>query len=818
MAKTERSAAARVFAHWASNIVEEEDLDLGLPDVDTIGDDSKYPDVIINQSRKSKEALCIIEAKLPFYGLLDDGGELKNIARGKATARRVDYFALTNFRELYWYDTKRVNNLCPDEEQLVAHYILAKDLSDIDDLEKARNKNPILKGLRAFLTKLYSVGTGREPAPKQPIDEFLVFSLHKRIGNLSSYYREIIEDNYRSDPKFSKALRVWFFEQGWEFTHQAHDFDRAARQAAYLLVNKILFYDLLQAKRPDELDLLDVPDAFTKGRKLRLLLQEYFDEVLNIDYETIYTTDFIDDIAFPEDSKEVTREIREIVNLLRLYRLSELGYEVIGHIFESLIPKSERHNLGQYFTSPEVVDLILRFCLLHEDDTVLDPGCGAGTFLVRAYQHKKMMNQYLEHGDILETLWGVDIAKFPAHLSTINLVINDLAADENYPCIIHEDFFSLKASPTTGFDLPKRWRHVRAKTLNIEDREVTFPNLFDVVVGNPPYTRQEKIPEIGVNKDELIEKALKDFSGNKLANISKRAGIFAYFFVHGMKFLKDDGYFGFVVSDYWLDTGYGRGLQEFLMNNCAIVTIISSKVERWFIDPDINTCIVILRKCSEQQVKENNKVRFVYLKKPLREFIAATQDMWEKQVERLESIDKLIRTVMAHNDFYENNDMRIFPIQQKRLWDLGCDDSSKKYKGIGWGKYLWAPQIYFKVLEASRSKLVPLIDAVDDICAGSKSGSNDFFYLTEEELTTLGIEEEYWTHLASPDVSEPNYIVASPTEIHEYQVNPSALTKRVLIIRHPKGDMRRTKMLKYVLDGERQGINKAETSQAHEVL
>ncbi len=74
-----------------------------------------------------------------------------------------------------------------------------------------------------------------------------------------------------------------------------------------------------------------------------------------------------------------------------------------------------------------------------------------------------MMNQRLEHENIFETLWGNDIAKFPAHLATINLAINNLGSDRNYPNILHEDFFALIVGES-GFD-PESWRKSRAKTL-----------------------------------------------------------------------------------------------------------------------------------------------------------------------------------------------------------------------------------------------------------------------------------------------------------------------------------------------------------------
>ena len=94
---------------------------------------------------------------------------------------------------------------------------------------------------------------------------------------------------------FLRNLQNWFAEQNWSFTEKESDFDKAAHQAAYLLVNKILFYNLLQAKRPEELDPLNIPEDLTKGGLLQSQLQGFFDYVLNhIDYETTYKTDFID--------------------------------------------------------------------------------------------------------------------------------------------------------------------------------------------------------------------------------------------------------------------------------------------------------------------------------------------------------------------------------------------------------------------------------------------------------------------------------------------------------------------------------------------
>jgi type I restriction-modification system DNA methylase subunit len=730
--KTERTANQKLV-EWINQITKEDNIPLGMAEQETSGADRKQPDVIIYKEPSSKEILCLMELKPPHFDSLNEE-ELIEPARKKATRRRASYFCTCNFQELIWFDTAKVNSLKTREEQIVQKYQLSST-SDLDLIDRPDIKSSIIRSLKAFLIDLYEVSSGKKAQPKHGIDEYLVFQLQAKIKALAVHYEYLIKEQTLNNPEFSKQLQRWFVDQNWSFSFQEQDFKKAARQAAYLLVNKILFYNVLQSKLPHELDPLEIPQSLAKGSRLKSTLQSYFDEVLKIDYETIYTADFIDAIAFP-DILDVVEEVKELVNILNRYNFSNLGFDVIGRIFESLIPAEERHILGQYFTNSDIVDIILRFCLRNERDKVFDPGCGAGTFLVRAYQHKKLMNQRLTHEEILPTLWGNDIAKFPAHLSTINLAINDLAVTENYPRIIQKDFFELLPA-TVEFGLPKTHRQVEIKGLSRGEKIIEHPRWFDCVVGNPPYTRQEEIADISAAdkeyKSRLIKEALQDLNGKKIATISKRAGIHAYFFVHGMKFLRNGGRFGFIVSNSWLDVDYGKGLQEFFLKNYKIVAIIESKVERWFADADVNTCIVILEKCSgyaREKERNENLARFVYLKKPLRYFIPPAQDMWEKQIKRLNETDKLIKTILAHNELYENEELRIFPKKQSELWEEGYDPDSRKYTGAKWGKYLRAPDIFFKILEKGKGKLVPL-KKVAEVRRGFTTGADPWFYVKD---------------------------------------------------------------------------------------
>lgn len=803
--KTERSGVG-VLMHWMRNIIEKEHIDLGLPDVDTSGTDRKSPDTVIYENRRSGKVLCVIEAKLPFYNVYNEEG-LKNPAHGKAVKRKAKFYATTNFKKILLYETSKTTALAPEEDQILDTFNLSA-IEDIRNLDQFAYSEPTKKGLGLFLKQIYGLHKGVEQPAKHPLDERLVSRMHETVRVLAANYSDIVQDKYHKEPEFRKDVKKWFNDQNWSFSDEPKYYDRIARQTAYLLVNKILFYDLLQAKRPGDLDPLEIPQGLTKGSMLEATLQGYFREVLKIDFETIYTTDFIDHLAFP-DSKQIVQEIKGLISILKRYDFSKLGYDIIGRILEKLIPPEERHNLGQYFTRSDVVDLILRFCSKHEDDKILDPSCGTGTFLKRAYQQKKLLNERKSHEDILERLWGNDIAKFPATLAIINLAINDLGAEKNWPNIIQEDFFALSIE-SDGFRADK-WRRKRAKTLGIKEREVIYPRLFDAVVGNPPYTRQEEIAEIAP-KDSIIRNAL-NLDGKPIAKINKRAGIHAYFFIHGSKLLKEGGRFGFIVSNSWLDVDYGKGLQEFFLNNYKIIAIIESKVERWFADADINTCIVILEKCKDPVARENNPVRFVYLKKELSEFVPPAGDNREEELRRSREIDKLIDTILSHDKLYQNDELRIFPIRQNELWEEGFDEEGHKFVGAKWGKYLRAPEIYFSILNsAGLTKLCTLAH----IQRGFTTGANEFFYLSENKISQLKLDDKYWKHKDKAGHHIPNYVIKSPKELKGITINPVGLKYRVLLIHDNKNDLKGRSILRYIKMGEVKAINERETCSVRE--
>jgi len=801
-AKHSERTVNQIFAGWINQISSELGLNYTARQ-ETILADQKSPDIVIFDS--DNKPVCVIELKGPSWDTLT--GELVKKTYWEAEKIKAPYFATWNINKLAFFSTADYSKIIATKKSIFDALLQHHDIVfvfNFEQVEESDVKIKIQSFLKRFIEDLHLLYTKQKAVQKIKIDDYFIAHIHSTIDSLQVSYVESIKNRVKKDASFKEKIASWFAEQMWTFFGSDEDYKKIARQAAYLLINKILFYTALQEKF--HLEHLDIPASLRSGSRLQHELQWFFDKILEIDYETVFGTNFIDNITFPEDENAI-QSVRDFIVEINKHKLSEIGYDILGRLFENLIPEKERHNFGQYFTSSEVVDFILKFCLKSEKDIILDPSCGAGTFLVRAYQHKKLSNPRLKHADILPCLWGVDISKFATHLSTINIATKDLSDNENYPRIIHSDFFKIMPD-SMNFKVP-----VKVGSLGKIEKKFEHPKEFDAIVGNPPYTRQEEmeLTQTEGYKTGLIETAL--FSGGKkTAEISRRAGIHAYFFVHGTKFLKDKGRFGFVVSNSWLDVDYGKGLQEFFLKNYKIIAVVESEVERWFADADINTCILILEKCRNEKERNENIVKFVQLKKKLDYFIPKAGADFESELKRLREVEKLVELCVAHNEFYENDEIRVFPKSQKELWDEGFDSKAKIYAGAKWGKYIRAPQIFFKILEKCEKKLVPLKD-VADVRFGIKTGANEFFYLTEEQISQFGIEKEFWMH-KEDGKWVPNYVIKSPKECKSIIVNPQDLKYRVLLIHKDKKDLKGTNMLKYIEYGERQGFNERPTCAA----
>lgn len=345
---------------------------------------------------------------------------------------------------------------------------------------------------------------------------------------------------------------------------------------------------------------------------------------------------------------------------------------------------------GQFATPTDVADLLLGFCLRRPADRLLDPSCGDGALLRRAAQWRGWLAS--DAGGATEALHGIELDPTAA----------DVAATIPGAAVRQANFLTL-------------------------DPAAYAP--FDAIVGNPPYTRAEWIGRLDAAAGQL---ALFPADGPALpaallprelgAALSGRAGLYAYFLIHSLGFLRQGGRLGFVVPNGWLDVAYGEALKRFLLDHFRVLAVIESAVERWFAAASVNTCLLILERAADPAARAANRVRFVRLRRPLRELLGAATDS-----RRVAAVEQLVTRLLPAAD-RAAGEVTVRVAEQGRL-----------SPAERWGALLRAPDVY---LRRPPPDAVPL-GVWATVQRGATSGANDFFYLDAARIAAWGIEPEF---------------------------------------------------------------------------
>ena len=253
---------------------------------------------------------------------------------------------------------------------------------------------------------------------------------------------------------------------------------------------------------------------------------------------------------------------------------------------------------------------------------------------------------------------------------------------------------------------------------------------FDIIIGNPPYVRQESITDptgrISVKeyKDALLEMVRLDFPDyfaksrahtdrfKKGRKPSGRSDLYTYFYIRSLRLLNPQGVHVFICSNAWLDVGYGAWMQEFFLRQAPLHLVVDNHAKRSFARADVNTVITVAAAPLERsEVPSEHVVRFVAFKQPFEDAVLS------EHLLTIENATSILKTDV----------FRVFPITAADLLAEGSDNG--KYAGDKWGgKYLRAPDIFFTILEKGKGKLVKL-GQIAEVRFGIKTGANDFFYL-----------------------------------------------------------------------------------------
>ena len=285
----------------------------------------------------------------------------------------------------------------------------------------------------------------------------------------------------------------------------------------------------------------------------------------------------------------VEKSIGEYLNDKKL----ELGYEKLPELTDESIEtqrglsaKAEKHLAFWREYRSKVLNI-----------KVIDPACGSGAFLIAAYDYLKKeldeindriadlkgRTQELFDGDemydasreneyLIKCLYGVDLNPESVEISKLSLWLRTLTKDK----------------PLTNLDNNiKSGNSITEFDFNEEFSEVFAKGGFDVVIGNPPYVKQERLKDV---KHVLEEKYLT-FMGT--------ADLYCYFYELGINILRSGGILGYITSNKWLRAKYGTNIRQFI-NQYYIIEIEDHGSMKQFSDAEVNTNIIIVKKINRQ--------------------------------------------------------------------------------------------------------------------------------------------------------------------------------------------------------------------------
>ncbi len=160
-----------------------------------------------------------------------------------------------------------------------------------------------------------------------------------------------------------------------------------------------------------------------------------------------------------------------------------------------------------------------------------------------------------------------------------------------------KEFANLKKEYDNIFNLesnhPFEWRFEFPEIL---DDDGNFKG-FDLIIGNPPYIRQEELKELKPH----LAKNYKVYKGT--------SDIYTYFYELGFNVLKDRGVLSYITSNKYTRAGYGEALREFLLKNVKVLEYTDLNGIKVFDSATVDTSIL----CFEKSKSKDNKFKYLAL-------------------------------------------------------------------------------------------------------------------------------------------------------------------------------------------------------------
>lgn len=382
--------------------------------------------------------------------------------------------------------------------------------------------------------------------------------------------------------------------------------DTARRAAAYLLLNQVVFYRILQERGYPTID----PDSLKRPGDLRV----YFEKVLKDDYQAVFDFDVAS--LFPQDGKQYIRDMVRVVNELQP---EQFNRDLLGSMFHSLIPLEVRKPVAAYYTNPMAARLLAKLAIGSAEDSVADFACGSGTLLMSAYERKaELLENPIDEDThirfVEEDLTGIDIMPFAAHMAVVQIALRNpgYLTDRVRVAVYDSTFLKpgvqirpLQQVMPRGQASIDHFHEEEIKRRKVREGAVSgteagrgfFVQPVDVVIMNPPFTRKQHLK---TDFRTLLTERFSDYSDYA----SKEQNLFGYFILLSDRFLVENGRVAMVLPVSFLRQLSSQGVRNLISSEYQIEFIIQSGFRLAFSeDTAFPEILLIAKKVGATQTK-----------------------------------------------------------------------------------------------------------------------------------------------------------------------------------------------------------------------
>lgn len=239
-------------------------------------------------------------------------------------------------------------------------------------------------------------------------------------------------------------------------------------------------------------------------------------------------------------------KLKRVVSLIDSETWVGIGVDIKGAIYEGLLERNAaevKSGAGQYFTPRPLIEAMVEIVNPRIGETVHDPACGTGGFLLAAYGHMKSQSQDRDQQRRLRerSLSGTDIVDEVVRLCGMNLYLHGIGNGES----------PIRTADALASDSGHR---------------------YDVILTNPPFGKKSSYKVIGEDGDISAEREDYEREDFKFTTSNKQLN----FLQHIMTIMETDGRAGVVLPDNVLFEagGAAEGIRKRLLQQFDFHTLL----------------------------------------------------------------------------------------------------------------------------------------------------------------------------------------------------------------------------------------------------